>query len=83
MLILIVKDTMCKMKMEQPHKVFVIKMQNESIISVLMAPTNQLEKHLTSRRSILAELKQNITKKEITNKYKDNIQPYQCNMNKK
>lgn len=44
--------------MKQPHKVFVIKTQNENIISVLTAPTNQLEKHLTSRRSMLAELKQ-------------------------
>lgn len=58
-------------------------MQNENIISVLMAPTNQLEKHLTSRRSMLTELKQNITKKEIMNKYKDNIRSYQCDMNKK
>lgn len=57
MFILIVKDTMYKIKMKQPHKVFVIKVQNENIISVLMASTNQLEKLLTSRRSMLAEVK--------------------------
>lgn len=64
MLILIAKDTTCKIKMEQPHKVFVIKVQDENVISVQMAHTNQLEKHLTSRRSVAEELKQNITDKE-------------------
>ena len=50
--------------------------------SVQIVHTNQLEKHLTSRRSMAEELKQNITEEEkIANKYKDNIQPYQCNTN--
>lgn len=64
MLILIVKDTMCKIKMKRPHEVFTIKVKNENIISVQIAHANQLEKHLTSRRSMAEGLKQNITKKE-------------------
>ena len=59
--ILKVKDAMCKITMKHPHKLFAVKVQKESISNVQIAHTNQLEKHLTSRRSVAKELEQKIT----------------------
>lgn len=64
MLIFIIQDTTFKIKMKQPHKVFAVKAQKENIINVHVAHTNQLEKHLISRRSTAEEFKQNITEEE-------------------
>lgn len=66
--ILNVKDAVCKIKMKQPHKIFAIKVQKENIISVQTAHKNQLEKHLTSRKSMSKELEQNTTEEKIANK---------------
>lgn len=61
MLIFIIQDTPYEIKMKQPHKAFAVKEQKENIVSVHIAHTNQLEKHLTSGRSTAREFKQNIT----------------------
>ena len=51
---------MCKISMKHPHKVFSIKLQKENI-NVQIAHRNQLEKYLTSKRSMAKELEQKTT----------------------
>ena len=62
--ILNVKDAVCKINMKQPHKVFAIKVQKENIISVQIAYKNQMETHLTSRKSMAKDLNRILQKKK-------------------